>query len=254
QEIEADISEEPETETGDSTEFGDVENEEGSSGFAEGESSFTEGTGSDSGTGSEAGTGSTGTAEKDVTGEEGEGKWEWDDGQREEIKDEFGDDFVTGAEFDPDSEENEDEDTTLSGEPEGTATEVGDGEPETGLSGEDSDATKTDEEDWDTGDATEEEENTVTDEADGSGESEDVSSEPEDVEEDNDVTEFEESPRDLILGIIEEDAGDEGVGKDEIKQRVVDKGVSDEECEEILEDLMLEGMCYSVDSDRIKPI
>jgi len=56
------------------------------------------------------------------------------------------------------------------------------------------------------------------------------------------------------MGIIEENDDGDGVERSEIVETAAERGLSDEEAEDTLEDLLLEGMCYPTDGDRIKPL
>jgi len=154
------------------------------------------------------------------------GDWEWDEGQREEIEEEFGAEFETADEVE---EPEEDESGSLEEE---TETE--------------------DEED----DSEAEEEESETEEAEEEDDEEaETESEPEEDEETEDESAGDvDSPRDLVMGIIEENDDGDGVERSEIVETAAERGLSDEEAEDTLEDLLLEGMCYPTDGDRIKPL
>ena len=146
--------------------------------------------------------------EQEEVGDEQEvGDWEWDEGQREEVEEEFGAEFETGAEF-AEEEGDEDEETEVTG------------------SGEITETTETTEK-------TEAEEDTLET---------DTSETPD------------ESAETVVMNVIEEESGDEGVERSEIISEATERGIDEEVAEATLEDLLLEGMCYPTDGDRIKPI
>jgi RPA family protein len=126
------------------------------------------------------------------------GEWEWDEGEREEIEEEFGAEFESGAD----------------------------------LTDEGSDHDETDEADTEDAEGTEETEG--SDETDDSGAS--------------------DSAETVVMGIIEEENGDEGAERSTIITEAADRGVDEDVAEAALEDLLLEGMCYPTDGDRIKPL
>ena len=155
-----------------------------------------------------------GTEEKEVTAEEEfedieqeeVGDWEWDEGQREEVEEEFGAEFESGSELT--------------------------------------------EEDSETGEESEEE---SVEEADEPSAPE---PEPEEADETEETTAEAptESAETVVMDIIEEESGDDGVERSEILSNATDRGIDEEVAEATLEDLLLEGMCYPTDGDRIKPI
>lgn len=59
---------------------------------------------------------------------------------------------------------------------------------------------------------------------------------------------------DIVMSIIESENGDEGVERSVIISSAVEEGLSKEVAEDTLEDLLMEGMCYPTDGDRIKPL
>lgn len=140
------------------------------------------------------------------------GDWEWDEGQREEVEEEFGAEFESGSELA--EEESEEEEVTEEGAEaaEGTETEE----------------TATEEEEAEAAEANE------TEEADAEA--------------------ADESAETVVMDIIEEESGDDGVERSEILAKATDRGIDEEVAEATLEDLLLEGMCYPTDGDRIKPI
>lgn len=152
------------------------------------------------------------------------GDWEWDEGQREEVEEEFGAEFETGAEFaeEPEdrAEETEpaDESETSDETEEGVVADAGT-EPEV-SEGIDETAEDTIDEEY-------------------SAETEGVT---------------EESAETVVMGIIEDESGDEGVERSDIVAKATERGLKEDVAEATLEDLLLEGMCYPTDGDRIKPI
>jgi RPA family protein len=136
------------------------------------------------------------------------GDWEWDEGQREEVAEEFGAEFESGADLADSPEEEtieEDEKKTPEDETEASDTEAEEDEDET------------------------EETEPETEEASDSAES-------------------------VVMGIIEEKNGDEGAERSVIIEEAAEQGIGEEVAEATLEDLLLEGMCYPTDGDRIKPL
>jgi RPA family protein len=130
------------------------------------------------------------------------GEWDWDEGQREEVADEFGAGFESGAEIaDEDDGGDETEETTVEAQP-----DEDDPDDEGGTSTED--------------------------EPDGTADSAET----------------------VVMGIIEDENGEEGAERSTIIEKAAEKGVDEEVAEATLEDLLLEGMCYPTDGDRIKPL
>jgi len=127
----------------------------------------------------------TDTDDFDDIEQEDVGEWDWDEGQREEVADEFGSGFESGAEI-------------------------------------------ADEEEGETSEEDETEDVTSGDEAD--------------------------SAETVVMGIIEDENGEEGAERSTIIEMAEQNGVDEEVAEATLEDLLLEGMCYPTDGDRIKPL
>jgi len=154
----------------------------------------------------------TDTAEEfDDIDQEEVGEWEWDEEEREEVKDEFGADFESGAEIAEDERDDSGE------EAESEAAEPSPEPPESS----------------DTAD-------------------EEVSEAEEDEQtEDEDSQDSAES---VVMGIIEEENGDKGAERSTIIEKAADRGIDEDVAEGTLEDLLLEGMCYPTDGDRIKPL
>ncbi len=69
-----------------------------------------------------------------------------------------------------------------------------------------------------------------------------------------DDTEASDSPESVVMGIIEEENGDEGVERSTIISRAVESGIDEEVADETLEHLLMDGMCYPTNGDRIKPL
>ncbi len=136
------------------------------------------------------------------------GDWEWDEGQREEVEDEFGAEFESGSEL---------------AEQEGSQEEQ-----------------KADE--------------TETEEPASEEEQDEPAEAPVDETEETDAGAPEASAETVVMDIIEEESGDDGVERSEILSNATDRGLDEEVAEATLEDLLLEGMCYPTDGDRIKPI
>ena len=135
------------------------------------------------------------------------GEWDWDEGQREEVADEFGAEFESGADIADD--EPTDEPTTESAESD---------EKDTG---------------------------------------EDVSGDGSTPEADGDQGEgvtTAESAETVVMSIIEDENGEEGAERSTIIERAAERGIDEDVAEGTLEDLLLEGMCYPTDGDRIKPL
>ncbi|MDZ7687594.1 MAG: hypothetical protein U5J64_02525 [Halobacteriales archaeon] len=165
--------------------------------------------------------------QEDVGEEEDVGDWEWDEGQREEVEDEFGAEFETGAEFADEEDESEEAEETEEAE------EI--------------DADDTEEEETDG----EEEVAETKDEP----EEEDDEAEPAEEADEAEPTEVtDESAETVVMDIIEEENGDDGVERSKIVAKATESGLDEEVAEATLEDLLLEGMCYPTDGDRIKPI
>ncbi len=183
----------------------------------------------------------------DVDSEEAE--WEWDEGERERVEEEFGGEFDTAAELDSDdadtTEDAEEavEPTDLSEAAEPDAQDTGateaSGEPEeTAEQAEDADRTSEPTEDeTDSGDAA-----AVEDDADDAAAVED-SGDAGDVDAES-----------VVMEVIEENDSGEGVPRPEIKSLALERGVTEEDAEDALEQLLLEGMCYPSDGDSIKPL
>ena len=164
------------------------------------------------------------------------GDWEWDEGQREEVEEEFGAEFETGAEF-TEAEDVEADETEVEEEAEQESVE----EVE-----DDAAVDETEVEEEAEQEAVEEEAEEVEEEV------EEV--EEEKVEPEKDGAETEESAETVVMNIIEEENGDEGVERSEIVGMATERGIDEDVAEATLEDLLLEGMCYPTDGDRIKPI
>ena len=150
--------------------------------------------------------------QEDIGDDEEVGDWEWDEGQREEVEEEFGAEFETGAEF---AEEEETE------------------EPEEA-------------EERDAEDTEEVEKEAEVPEADDEGEEEAKEAEQEE--------ETDESAETVVMNIIEDESGEDGVERSQIVAKATESGLEEDVAEATLEDLLLEGMCYPTDGDRIKPI
>jgi RPA family protein len=157
--------------------------------------------------------------EQEDVGKKEVGDWEWDEGQREEVEEEFGAEFETGAEFADEETEGKEAGETVAGDAEKEEqTEAPDAE--------DAETTETE------GKETAEE----TETADETAETADESAET------------------VVMNIIEDESGDDGVERSEIVAEATERGLDEEVVEATLEDLLLEGMCYPTDGDRIKPI
>lgn len=130
------------------------------------------------------------------------GDWEWDEGQREEVEEEFGAEFESGSEL-----TEEDSETGEESEEEADEQSTPEPEPEEAAETEEPDAEAPD-----------------------------------------------ESAETVVMDIIEEESGDDGVERSEILSKATDRGIDEDVAEATLEDLLLEGMCYPTDGDRIKPI
>ncbi|MGK2230571.1 MAG: hypothetical protein ACI9QA_000729, partial [Methanobacteriota archaeon] len=63
-----------------------------------------------------------------------------------------------------------------------------------------------------------------------------------------------DSAETVVMGIIEDENGEEGAERSTIIEMAEQNGVDEEVAEATLEDLLLEGMCYPTDGDRIKPL
>ncbi|MDY6775227.1 MAG: hypothetical protein SV253_04000 [Halobacteria archaeon] len=74
----------------------------------------------------------------------------------------------------------------------------------------------------------------------------------EDSEEED--TEASDSPESVVMGIIEDENGDEGVERSTIISRAVESGIDEEVADETLEHLLMDGMCYPTNGDMIKPL
>ncbi|MFP4174251.1 MAG: hypothetical protein ACLFSW_00535 [Halobacteriales archaeon] len=135
------------------------------------------------------------TDDLDDIEQEDVGEWDWDEGQREEVADEFGAEFESGADI---ADEEDD-----------------------GMGEEDEQAEK-------------------EEETDASG--------------DDEPGETADSAETVVMGIIEEENGEQGVERSTILERAAEEGIEEEVAEATLEDLLLEGMCYPTDGDRIKPL
>jgi len=136
------------------------------------------------------------------------GDWEWDEGQREEVEEEFGAEFESGSELaEEDAETGEESEEEMVEEADEPSTPEPEPEPEEAAE-------------------TEETETGAPD----------------------------ESAETVVMDIIEAESGDDGVERSEILSKATDRGIGEEVAEATLEDLLLEGMCYPTDGDRIKPI
>jgi len=136
------------------------------------------------------------------------GDWEWDEGQREEVEEEFGAEFESGSELaEEDAETGEESEEDMVEEADEPSTPEPEPEPEESAETEETDAEAPD-----------------------------------------------ESAETVVMDIIEAESGDEGVERSEILSKATDRGIDEEVAEATLEDLLLEGMCYPTDGDRIKPI
>lgn len=190
---------------------------------------------------------------EDVDSEEAE--WEWDEGERERVEEEFGGEFDTAAEIDGSGGADTTEGAGEPAEPAGAvdgeeatspdeaadeaaAAEAQAGEPEDD-SGEVDDLTAAE------AGEVEEDEETVSEEV----EEEPPADEPSADSGDGDV-----DAESVVMEVIEEHGDDEGVARPEIRSLAADRGVDEESAEEALEQLLLEGMCYPSDGDRIKPL
>ena len=122
------------------------------------------------------------------------GEWDWDEGQREEVADEFGAEFESGADIADEDGQGSTEEVTEDGT-EREASEDGDDEPATA-----------------------------------------------------------ESAETVVMDIIEEENGEKGAERSTILEKAAERGIDEEVAEGTLEDLLLEGMCYPTDGDRIKPL
>ena len=149
--------------------------------------------------------------QEDIGDDEEVGDWEWDEGQREEVEEEFGAEFETGAEF---AEEEETE------------------EPE----------------------EAEEEDAEDTEEVEKEAEITEADDEEEESKETEQEEETDESAETVVMNIIEDESGDDGVERSQIVAKATESGLEEDVAEATLEDLLLEGMCYPTDGDRIKPI
>lgn len=161
--------------------------------------------------------------EQEEVGEEEVGDWEWDEGQREEVEDEFGAEFETGAEFAEETGEADEEDEARTDE--APETEEGTTEDEEATEAPDAEETEGTTEETETADETAEKTETT-----------------------------DESAETVVMNIIEDESGDDGVERSEIVAKATESGLDEEVAEATLEDLLLEGMCYPTDGDRIKPI
>ncbi|MDY7082116.1 MAG: hypothetical protein SXQ77_06865, partial [Halobacteria archaeon] len=182
--------------------------------------------------------------------EEAEGKWEWDEGQREEIKEEYGAEFSSASEIEPpeedDGEEIEEEvggDEDVEEEAEIGEDEEDEGETEAGEYEEEEIEEDIDEEVEEEAESESEE-----DELEGEGEEE---AETDETDGESDTT---EDPEDLVMSIIEDEDDGDGAERADIISQASEAGLSEDEAEDALEDLLLEGMCYPTDGDRIKPL
>ena len=166
--------------------------------------------------------------EQEDVGDEEVGDWEWDEGQREEVEEEFGANFETGAEFAEETDEADEEDETRTDEA-----------PET------EESTTGDQEEAEAPDAEETEDS----------ETEGTTEETETADDTSETTETtDESAETVVMNIIEDESGDDGVERSEIVAKATENGLDEDVAEATLEDLLLEGMCYPTDGDRIKPI
>ncbi|MDY6764343.1 MAG: hypothetical protein SV377_01435, partial [Halobacteria archaeon] len=157
----------------------------------------------------------TGTEDTEVSQEElgGETEWEWDEDQREQVKEEFGDEFSTGTEIGSKEETREEMETGT----ESSQAEISPSEEDI-------------------------EEGAIEEESEVEEEKEEETSGPD------------ESAESIVMGVIEEEDGDEGVLREDIIRIAAERGLDEEEAEDILENLLMEGMCYPTDGDRIKPL
>lgn len=178
------------------------------------ETDETEATETAAGTEAEEPTAVSETAEDfDDIEQEEVGEWEWDEEEREEVKEEFGAEFESGAEIAGDEGDGSDEEAE---------SDVDEAPPEPSGDEEDREEDETPAE-------AEEEEQPETEEA-------------------------QESAESVVMGIIEEENGDEGAERSTIIEKAADRGIDEDVAEDTLEDLLLEGMCYPTDGDRIKPL
>jgi hypothetical protein len=150
--------------------------------------------------------------QEDIGDDEEVGDWEWDEGQREEVEEEFGAEFETGAEFAEEEETEEPKDAK-----EGDAEDTEEVEKEAEVTEADDEEEK---------EAKEAEQEEATD----------------------------ESAETVVMNIIEDESGDDGVERSQIVAKATESGLEEDVAEATLEDLLLEGMCYPTDGDRIKPI
>ena len=219
-----------------------------------------------------------------------EGEWEWDEGEREELEEEFGAEFESASEFDPDEatvsgddEEGRTADETVDETGEGTvdqggrrADETVDETGEETAAGADETADATSDE---PADETEVDGDAVSAEPDRAGEptappSEDVTAEPADgpdgidestseTEDAGSATTSDDGPDEqpgsaavdadeVVLGVLE-DAAPDGLTHDEVVAAATDEGLSAEDAEQALDDLLMDGLCYESD-DVVKPL
>lgn len=187
-----------------------ADNDEGVGGDGDGEAGTEAGE-------KESGSEATDEGFEDIE-QEDVGDWEWDEGQREEVEEEFGAEFESGSEL---------------AETETTEREGVEPEPDTDTEAAVKGTVEEEERE-------EEEEQAPTEDAgEDAGGAEDGA---------------EESAERVVMDIIEEESGDDGVERSEILAKATESGIDEEVAESTLEDLLLEGMCYPTDGDRIKPI
>jgi RPA family protein len=134
---------------------------------------------------------SSGSEQLEDIEQEDVGEWDWDEGQREEVADEFGAEFESGADIADDEDGQEKETEEATGE---EVSEAGDGSTTA------------------------------------------------------------ESAETVVMGIIEEENGEKGAERSTILEKAAERGIDEDVAEGTLEDLLLEGMCYPTDGDRIKPL
>ncbi len=193
----------------------------------------------------------------DVDSEDAE--WEWDEGERERVEEEYGGEFDTAAEL-----ESEDDESTAGDAAESTseadARELGEAEQ--------SEEPLDDVDDEPPASAEAEAEVEPGRPADSAEEpdAEDTDLEPEaaaDMAEESadsaETTEADAAAEDadaeaVVMEVLEEHDDGDGVSRGDIRSYAGERGVSEEAAEEAIEQLLLEGMCYPSDGDRIKPL
>ncbi|MFP4632186.1 MAG: hypothetical protein ACLFMT_01960 [Halobacteriales archaeon] len=161
---------------------------------------------------------------EDVPSDDAE--WEWDEGERERVAEEYGDEFESAAEID-------DGDAGEAGEAAEAEADEADGTVEAGES------------------APEDVETAEESGESGGTEGED---EPRASEADADSSGADVDAQSLVMEVIESEGAEDGVERSVVVERAVDAGATEQEAEDALDQLLLEGMCYPTDGDRIKPL